>query len=615
VEIRRIQVKEGFLSGLDVEFSSGLNTIIGSRGVGKTALIELIRFCLAADSFTKANAGSADAVALSVLGSGEVTITLDNDGSEVIVQRSAGDTQPRTSEFLISPIVFSQTEIESVGLDPAGRLRMIDQFRTRSENEAKRDAISSEIRSLTSEIKSLKNNIVDLRESCLAIGNIESDLIAAREAQSQILNSLGDSGEKESQLGRLNEQLRDVTSRNSVFETTLSELSDFERRVESMVAYTPGTLTWPTELKKSSIGVKIDNLSKLVTTSTTSIREEIRARDLEIRDLLSKNNIERTTLESKARELREQVESVKKGSGLAARRVSELEEKAGSLNALKSAAQKYTEKIEMISERRSHLLTQLEKIYEKRFESRQKICSELNERLKPTIKVEIERSGSHASYVAEISSALRGSGLHYNQIAPLIASSVSPRELAEMVETIDWASFAANTGLSDARSQTICNEIYSAGVEDIISVETEDLVTMSLLDGSDYKPTDRLSVGQRCTVILSIILEFTEIPIIIDQPEDHLDNAFVAKTLIGAIQARKMSEQLIFSTHNANIPVLAEADTVLHLDSDGNRGFKREIGRIDDEAIVESVTRVMEGGREAFRQRADFYKKHPQSDS
>jgi ABC-type cobalamin/Fe3+-siderophores transport system ATPase subunit len=132
---------------------------------------------------------------------------------------------------------------------------------------------------------------------------------------------------------------------------------------------------------------------------------------------------------------------------------------------------------------------------------------------------------------------------------------------------------------------------------------------MQLLDGSQYKPTPMLSTGQRCTVVLPILLRHDERPLIIDQPEDHLDNAYVVETLVHAISARSSESQIIVSTHNPNVPVLGNASQVTLLGSDGRRGFQRHTGPLHDPDVVEAITSVMEGGADAFERRAAFYRR------
>jgi ABC-type transport system involved in cytochrome bd biosynthesis fused ATPase/permease subunit len=144
----------------------------------------------------------------------------------------------------------------------------------------------------------------------------------------------------------------------------------------------------------------------------------------------------------------------------------------------------------------------------------------------------------------------------------------------------------------------------------LLTTRVEDDVQIELMDGADYKGIDFLSMGQRCTVVLPIILQHTERIIILDQPEDHLDNSFVVGTLVKAIIPRSATAQTIVATHNPNIPVLGDAARVIHLDSDGSRCFARSAGSISSPRIVEAITTIMEGGREAFARRAEFYAKN-----
>jgi hypothetical protein len=85
-------------------------------------------------------------------------------------------------------------------------------------------------------------------------------------------------------------------------------------------------------------------------------------------------------------------------------------------------------------------------------------------------------------------------------------------------------------------------------------------------------------------------------------------------TLVKAIRSRGSSAQTIVATHNPNIPVLGGADWITHLDSDGERCFVQVAGELNDHAVVNSITTIMEGGREAFQRRAAFYAESAASD-
>jgi hypothetical protein len=73
---------------------------------------------------------------------------------------------------------------------------------------------------------------------------------------------------------------------------------------------------------------------------------------------------------------------------------------------------------------------------------------------------------------------------------------------------------------------------------------------------------------------------------------------------------RDPNSQIIFSTHNANIPVLGSADYVVQMGSDGHRGFPMVHDSLEAPAVVNAISTVMEGGADAFKRRAAFYSGH-----
>lgn len=130
--------------------------------------------------------------------------------------------------------------------------------------------------------------------------------------------------------------------------------------------------------------------------------------------------------------------------------------------------------------------------------------------------------------------------------------------------------------------------------------------TIELNDNGTYKPTDRLSTGQKCNAILPILLLDSDRPLIIDQPEDNLDNGCIHDTIVASIQAVKGRRQLVFATHNPNIPVLGDAEAMLVMKSDGANGSVQRTGNVDE--CKKEIIDLLEGGKEAFEQRMTRYK-------
>jgi hypothetical protein len=123
------------------------------------------------------------------------------------------------------------------------------------------------------------------------------------------------------------------------------------------------------------------------------------------------------------------------------------------------------------------------------------------------------------------------------------------------------------------------------------------------------KPVDELSPGQRSSAMLPLIALAETDPLIIDQPEDNLDNAMVGDTLTRILADLKERRQIIVSTHNPNIVVGGDAEQVIVLDASAVDAARIEYtGSIDDAGVIDAVLTIMEGGREAFDARRKRYR-------
>ncbi|MBW1947631.1 MAG: AAA family ATPase, partial [Deltaproteobacteria bacterium] len=128
-----------------------------------------------------------------------------------------------------------------------------------------------------------------------------------------------------------------------------------------------------------------------------------------------------------------------------------------------------------------------------------------------------------------------------------------------------------------------------------------------------WQRLEDLSTGQKATALLFLLLLRSEAPLLIDQPEDDLDNRFITEGIVPKMREEKRQRQFVFSTHNANIPVLGDAELIIGLSVKAEGGkLKGEIspehiGSIDDPSVKSLVEEVLEGGREAFEVRRIKY--------
>ena len=103
------------------------------------------------------------------------------------------------------------------------------------------------------------------------------------------------------------------------------------------------------------------------------------------------------------------------------------------------------------------------------------------------------------------------------------------------------------------------------------------------------------------------MLSESNIPLVIDQPEDDLDNAFIFSAVVKALRAIKEHRQVILVTHNANIAVLGDAELLLPMRRSGDRGTAFDRGSIDKAETKNTAVNILEGGDAAFRRRQEIY--------
>ncbi len=610
--IKRILIEEGFLNGFDLTLSSGLNVLIGARGTGKTSVIELVRFALGAKNHTTESQARSLDHARAVLNGGEVSVLLgdDTENIDVTVTRSVNDEKPRANGDYVAPIVLSQTEIETLGLSEAGRLTLIDGFISgRSALRANEAETVSAIRSTYKEIASLEAEIATLVDGKPKLNVLTEQLGQLKKQQAQVEGQSKVVAEKQGILTRVNAQLSDLSVREEILTRFTESASEWGESLGGLATQDYGVEPWhgdPAQDPLEGIRGKYKNAVReieAVSGEFESLSEVALQRQQELA-------AKRTEVEKQARLLRTDLDKLVEGSGALARQVAAVETQIAQTQARDRVAVERKARLAELRKRRDQLLGQLQSIRDRRYNERVRIATAITSNLAPQIKIELERSAQYGEYAKAIANALRGSGMKYADIAATLSQRISTRELIDIIENDDFDLLAELTDIPKDRAARLLGHLKDFGTADIATCDVEDNVRMSLLDGVEYKDIMHLSAGQRCTVILSIVLQHKERTLVIDQPEDHLDNAFIATTVIKALRERKGSGQVILSTHNANIPVLGEADRVIELTSDGRNGFLQLSRPLEHPDAVDAITNVMEGGRAAFDRRAEFYEHH-----
>lgn len=179
------------------------------------------------------------------------------------------------------------------------------------------------------------------------------------------------------------------------------------------------------------------------------------------------------------------------------------------------------------------------------------------------------------------------------------------KELKSLLCAIGKNDEAAMENVKDRRFATHIQSLQPEQMDRIRCWFPEDSldVKFSLKEGRGFKPVEQGSPGQKTAALLAFILSYGNEPLILDQPEDDLDNNLVYDLIVSQLREIKQRRQILIVTHNANIVVNGDAENVIALDIKSGQTRIVTQGGLQDSSIRNEICRIMEGGKEAFEQR------------
>ncbi len=228
------------------------------------------------------------------------------------------------------------------------------------------------------------------------------------------------------------------------------------------------------------------------------------------------------------------------------------------------------------------------------------------------VRIRVQENADTSGYQQKLLEGLKGAGVRNHEDIINSLLKLRPEDLAQAVRDGDVEEFEQQAGLGAERSRKILQS-FAKNLDPYVLelLPVDDLVRIELNVASTgeafFKDAADLSRGQKCTALLPILLARRDAPLLVDQPEDNLDNHFIYETIVESIKRLKGRRQMVFVTHNANIPVLGEADLVVVMNSDGKRGYVEKFGALDD--CRQEIIDLLEGGEEAFDLRRRRYEK------
>ncbi|MCS5722504.1 AAA family ATPase [Herbiconiux sp. CPCC 203407] len=595
----------GFLAGLDVELSRGLNVVIGPRGSGKTTLLELIRHALGIEHADEAEAKRQRKAITHLLGAGEVVLDVEDEHSSYhLVVDAQGNG--RSGELSTAALALGQNELERIASNSASRLNLID---LRAVVSAAPPSLELAGR-LTRDLARVRQDAEQAREQASRRALLEADRTALADQERELLiDSSADLGERRELLRALEAELLAVSGHAEASERTTSRIADafaLAQRLQAAIGAVPS--------RENGVAVaaevepRVSSLLRLGEELVSGISELESALNLVRRDLLDEQN----RLRLKAAPVRAELETAERGLGQITARLRNIDAELAEVARLEAALLELQASASELVSERSQLLDEYENWQEGLFEARRAVAQAVSEDLESRVVVSVDHLADSTKFRDLLIELLQGSGLQYRALADSMARSLLPRQLLSYVENNDLVGLSEATNVGTDRATRVLAALQNEeSVSSLAEATLDDRVDFRLIDGAIQKSVEDLSTGQKCAVTLPIVLTEGSRILILDQPEDHLDNAYLVKNIITSLMMREeRGAQTVVATHNANIPVLASAEVVLSLESDGTRGFVVNRGSFESQPIVDTITGLMEGGRDAFLRRAEFYAEH-----
>ena len=168
------------------------------------------------------------------------------------------------------------------------------------------------------------------------------------------------------------------------------------------------------------------------------------------------------------------------------------------------------------------------------------------------------------------------------------------------------ASGEYGTGVADRRFATHVGNLPPEALDRIDLWFPEDSLEVQYSargDGQHFRSIQEGSPGQKTAALLAFLLSYGDEPLILDQPEDDLDNHLIYDLIVTQLREIKRHRQVIVVTHNANIVVNGDAELVVALAARGGETQKECEGSLQEQQVRETICAVMEGGRKAFEDR------------
>lgn len=607
-----MHVSGGFLDGQTLHFSDNLNCFIGGRGTGKSTAIESLSYGLGVSSDFEERDNCPDSI---------VIYCEDQDGIKYRYERNRGrDPVVRALErkeitedvpadsFRVE--FYAQGELSEVAKDPIANPDLLQEFLDRhivlDDLRSRESELLDELEQNSAQLIPVESSAAQLPGKQKELDDIEKKLKVAETGKLKELVAFqsGVAAEK-----ALVSSLRDV---QRMYASGLS-LSKFKRDFTSLAAGAGA----PTADKASSD--LFAEVKKLIGDANTSLDADERRTNQALAAFATRLAEVIRRLDARHREFEQQVtakitEFQKQGLTADIGGLNSLLKRRTTLTGELSRIKAQEPELRQLQSSRTVLLGQLATVRDDITKRRKEQLTTVNRQLRETIddytiNIYYDPAGVTDAFSAVVLQVMHGTYFQ-DDAARALCLKTKPAELAALVRNADVKEldslFGSNFAPQALQRFRVLQNLHSLEVV----AKPEKPVIKVVTKGSPSKqiPANQLSDGQKHTILLTIaMLAESNLPLIMDQPEDDLDNAFISSSVVKTLRAIKERRQVILVTHNANIAVLGDSELIFPMKRSGTTGEIYARGSIDKSDTSHAVQNILEGGHLAFKKRKEIY--------
>jgi ABC-type dipeptide/oligopeptide/nickel transport system ATPase component len=244
-------------------------------------------------------------------------------------------------------------------------------------------------------------------------------------------------------------------------------------------------------------------------------------------------------------------------------------------------------------------LTELQQLWHNEFEIIKDEIDRINKEQK-SIKIDVDYKGNKDEFKSYLKEKLKGSGLREHNIKSVVDNY---KDLIEVYNDLEKKESKLKDALSGGTQLLSFQQYFNSNLAAFLTFRVPDQFEIIYRD----RPLNEHSLGQRASALIIFLLTLKDSDlIIIDQPEDDLDNQTIYDDVIKVLKNLKNDTQFIFATHNPNIPVLGDCEQIISCRYVSEK-IQTNQGSIDKISIRNDIVDIMEGGEEAFNKRKGIY--------